>query len=130
VRDVGAAGIPLANAIGRAVRGAAHGVDLEHALSVECRLLLCEDRGFAVHRDGRPVLVAALEEDAAIELLGACLAQAPANAEVDVNFLTAEQGWAVDVCLGAGLRLQPDGPLFRRGELGPLRPYIPSGAYL
>jgi hypothetical protein len=34
------------------------------------------------------------------------------------------------VCLEAGLMLSPDGPMFAGGALGPLAPYIPSGAYL
>jgi hypothetical protein len=36
----------------------------------------------------------------------------------------------VRTCLDAGLALSPDGPIFTGGRLGPLRPYIPSGAYL
>jgi hypothetical protein len=34
------------------------------------------------------------------------------------------------VCLDARLSLSPDGPMFAGGALGPLAPYIPSGAYL
>ena len=30
----------------------------------------------------------------------------------------------------SGLVLSPDGPMFVRGEVGPLRPFIPSGPYL
>jgi hypothetical protein len=29
-----------------------------------------------------------------------------------------------------GLALTPDGPIFTRGDVGPLAPYLPSGAYL
>jgi hypothetical protein len=36
----------------------------------------------------------------------------------------------VRTCLDAGLALSPDGPMFTGGQLGPMRPYIPSGAYL
>ena len=32
--------------------------------------------------------------------------------------------------LDARLALSPDGPMFAGGTLGPLAPYIPSGAYL
>ena len=38
--------------------------------------------------------------------------------------------WAIQTGLAAGLLLSPDGPLFTRGTLGPLRPWIPSGALL
>jgi hypothetical protein len=36
----------------------------------------------------------------------------------------------VRACLAARLAPSPDGPLFVRGEIGPMRPYLPSGAYL
>jgi hypothetical protein len=54
----------------------------------------------------------------------------PPGATVNVDFLTAGQDWALPVCLGARLALSPDGPMFAGGTLGPLAPYIPSGAYL
>jgi hypothetical protein len=34
------------------------------------------------------------------------------------------------VGLEAGLSLNTDGPVFVRGEVGPMAPYLPSGAYL
>jgi hypothetical protein len=50
---------------------------------------------------------------------------------VHVEWLTARQQWAIDACLDAGLRLHAhDGAVFTAGDVGPLRPYIPSGAYL
>jgi hypothetical protein len=49
---------------------------------------------------------------------------------VNVDFLTAGQDWALPVCLDARLSLSPDGPMFAGGALGPLAPYVPSGAYL
>ena len=36
----------------------------------------------------------------------------------------------VGAVLDAGLSLNPEGPIFVRGEVGPLAPYLPSGAYL
>jgi len=47
-----------------------------------------------------------------------------------VDFITAGQDWAIPVILDAGLALSPDGPVFAGGRLGPMAPYIPSGAYL
>jgi hypothetical protein len=47
-----------------------------------------------------------------------------------VEVLTARQQWAIETCLDAGLAFSPAGPLFVRGTLGPLVPYLPSGAYL
>ena len=61
---------------------------------------------------------------------GRCFVTAPPGATVNVDFLTAGQDWALPVCLDARLPLSPDGPMFAGGTLGPLAPYIPSGAYL
>jgi GNAT superfamily N-acetyltransferase len=131
VTDAGRAGIPVADAIGRAIRGAGHGVDLEVALGDDgARLLLVEDRAFALVRHGRIMLLAGLDEPAATRALNAAFAATPPGATVSVDFLTAGQDWAVRASLDAGLALSPDGPFFTAGDLGPLRPYVPSGAYL
>jgi hypothetical protein len=76
------------------------------------------------------ILVAGTDEQAAARALKAALASVPRGATVTVDFLTAGQDWAVRACLDAGLALSPDGPFFTGGDVGPLRPYIPSGAYL
>src|SRR3954471_15124400 len=66
VRDAGAEGIPVADAIGRAVRGAGHGVDLPVALQDPgARLLVVEDRAFALVRQSRITLVAGLDDASA-----------------------------------------------------------------
>jgi hypothetical protein len=126
----GPAGIPVADAIGRAVRGAGHGTDLPVVLEDGGRLLLVEDRAFALTREDRVMLVAGTDDEAATRALKAALASTPRGASVTVDFLTAGQDWAVRACLDAGLALSPDGPFFTGGDLGPLRPYVPSGAYL
>src|SRR4051794_21572073 len=75
VRDAGADGIPVADAIGRAVRGAGHGVDLPVALQAPgARLLLVEARAFALVGASRISLVAGLDDDAATRALNAALA--------------------------------------------------------
>jgi len=131
IRDAGPDGIAVADGIGRAVRGAGHGVDLEIAVQDPgARLLLYEDRAFALVRKERISLVAGLDEPAAARALSAALAATPPGASVSVDFLTAGQDWAVRACLDAGLALSPNGPFFTGGDLGPMRPYIPSGAYL
>jgi GNAT superfamily N-acetyltransferase len=130
-RDAGADGIPVADAIGRAVRGAGHGVDLPVALQDPgARLLLVEDRAFALVRQARIMLVAGLDDASATRALNAALAAMPPGATASLDFLTAGQDWAVRACLDAGLALSPDGPFFTGGDLGPMRPYVPSGAYL
>ncbi len=119
----------LCDAVSRRVRGAAHGPDVGALEQAGAQLLVHDDGGWAAVRDGSPVLVAAGDEAIARDLLWSVLAAAP-GATVHVDFLTAGQDWAVEVCLQARLALSTDGPLFVRGEVGPLRPYIPSGAYL
>jgi GNAT superfamily N-acetyltransferase len=130
VEDAGLDGIPLADAIGRRVRGAGHARDLPVALASDASLLTFEDRAFAVARGGNVMLLAALDDEAASLVLWAALRAAGPGATVRVDFLTAGQDWAVRTCLEAGLALSPDGPMFTGGRLGPMRPYIPSGAYL
>ncbi len=130
VEDAGTAGIPLADRIGRAVRGAGHGRDLPTALAGGARLLVLEDRGFALMRGGNAMLLAATDEEAASTVLWAGLAGAPAGSTALIDFMTGAQQWAITVCLDAGLPLSPDGPVFAKGRLGPLAPYLPSGAYL
>jgi GNAT superfamily N-acetyltransferase len=131
VVDAGLDGIPVADAIGRAVRGAGHGVDLPVALAAPgTRLLLFEDRAFALVRGSTVALLAGLDEPAAARVLNGAFATTAPGATVVVDFLTAGQDWAVRACLDAGLVLSPDGPVFTGGDLGPLRPYIPNGAYL
>jgi GNAT superfamily N-acetyltransferase len=117
-------------AVSRAVRGATHAPDIPNAIARGDRLHLLGDRGFVLHREGEVRLLAATDDEAAAALLWAALAAAPPGATAGVDFMTEGQDWAVRVCLDAGLALTPDGPVFVRGDVGPLRPYIPSGAYL
>jgi GNAT superfamily N-acetyltransferase len=130
VEDAGKDGIAIADAIGREVRGAGHGRDLPAAMAHGARLLVFRDRAFALVRDGVVALLAARDEQAARRLLWGALIDAGPGATVSVDFLTAGQDWAVGVCVDARLPLTPDGPMFAGGALGPLAPYIPSGAYL
>ena len=76
------------------------------------------------------ILLGARDEEAAQRMLWALFVSGPPGATVNVDFLTAGQDWALPVCLAARLMLSPDGPMFAGGQLGPLAPYIPSGAYL
>lgn len=132
VVDAGRDGVPAADAIGRAVRGAGHGRDLPVALDHGARLLLLDDRAFAVTAVAgtKVYLLGARDEQAARTVLWAALASAGPGATVHVDVLTAAQQWAVETCVAAGLAFSPAGPLFVRGALGPMAPYLPSGAYL
>ncbi len=114
----------------RFVRGASHGPDLQLLLDSGCELLVLPGRGFAMHREGSPALLAATDEDAATDLLWSVLATAPPGGSVHVDFITANNDWAVAASLRCRLALSTEGPVFARGAIGPLAPYLPSGAYL
>jgi GNAT superfamily N-acetyltransferase len=130
VEDAGEAGIPLADAIGRELRGAGHGRDLPVPMAHGARLLVFEDRAFGLARGGTVTLLGARDEEAARRVLWGVFLTAGPGATVSVDFLTAGQDWALPVCLDARRPLSPDGPMFAGGALGPLSPYVPSGAYL
>jgi hypothetical protein len=130
IEEAGEAGLPVADAIGRDLRGAGHGRDLPIPMAHGARLLVYEDRAFALGRGGNIVMLAARDEDAAQRMLWALFVTAGPGATVNVNYLTAGQDWALPVILDARLPLSPDGPMFAGGALGPLAPYIPSGSYL
>jgi GNAT superfamily N-acetyltransferase len=130
VEDAGEAGVPIADAIGRELRGAGHGRDLPVPMAHGARLLVLRDRAFALVRDGVVALLGARDQEAAQRMLWGALVAAGPGATVGVDFLTGGQDWAVAVCVDARLHLSPDGPMFAGGALGPLAPYVPSGAYL
>ena len=120
--------LEAAGALGRAVRGAAYAA--EDLAMLAKPVLMIEGRGFAVERDGAPTLLCATDDEAATDLLWSCLARSAPGSSVDVDFLSARQDWAVQACLAAGLAITPGGPIFARGDLGPLRPWIPSWSLL
>ena len=131
VREGGAAVLPLAAAVDRHVRGAAHGSDLEVLLAAGARMLIVPDRGYAFVSGGSVRAVAAYDEPAAADLLRAAIATTPAGERATVNWITsAQQGWALPVLLEARLELRFGGAVFTRGEVGPFAPYLPTGAYL
>ena len=126
-----ASDIPLTETVDRHVRGAARGQDIATMLEMRQLLLIAPERGYAViGADGALRIVAALDEEAASDLLRAALARAPGAVEIET--LTAKQQWAVAVALEAGLelRINSGGAMFTSGEVGTFTPYLPSGAFL
>jgi hypothetical protein len=120
----------LVDAAGRIVRSAGHGVDAPVWLSGGGRLLVHGDGGFAVLSAGEVKVLAAAEPEIAAALLRTALRAVPEGASAEVEFITAGQDWAVETVVEAGLDLRPAGAVMARGDAGPLRPYLPSGAYL
>jgi GNAT superfamily N-acetyltransferase len=118
---------PMAAAVDRAVRGAAHGADLDALAAGGCDLLAYPGRGYVAARGGAVKTLAAADDEAAAALLRTVLAGADC---AEVEWITAAQQWAVAVALEAGLELQPQSAVFLRGDVGPFTPYLPGGAYL
>lgn len=115
--------------ISREVRGAPHTLELEFAIRMGMRVLRVGDRGFAVVWPGRGVwLLVARDDGAASQLLWAALAMAGAEHPA-VRWITADQQWAIEIVVRAGLRLVPYGALCVRGRPGTLRAYLPSGPF-
>jgi GNAT superfamily N-acetyltransferase len=130
VEDAGPAGLPLADAIGRELRGAGYADDLAVYLGTGARLLAFEDRAVACVREGQVQLLLARDELAASLVLWSALTTSPPGSTALVLFISAAQQWAIRVALDARLPLSADGPLCVRGRLGPLAPFLPSGAWL
>jgi predicted N-acetyltransferase YhbS len=130
VEDAGSAGLQLVDDLGRVVRGAGYGDDVAQGLASGSRLLVFEDRAAVCVREGYVQLLVARDEEAAAIALWAALASAPSGMTALVLFMTAAQQWAIRVALDARLPLSPDGPVCVQGKLGPLAPFLPSGAYL
>ncbi len=130
VREADASALEALAAISRDVRGAPHTVEIEFALRDGGRLLRHGDRGFVVVNDLWGVwLLVARDDEVAAALLWAAIGEVSEAERPLVTWLTAEQQWAFEVLLGAGLRLTAYGALCVRGDPGPLRPFIPSGAF-
>ncbi|MDB1089932.1 GNAT family N-acetyltransferase [Streptomyces sp. ACA25] len=122
----------LMDSVDRRIRGGAHGPDHLELLRHH-RVVVADDLaggGYAyVSDDGRVELLAATSRRIATRLLTAALLSLPAGATARLAQLTAEQEWAVDVGLAAGLELTTAGYLCLRG-MRPPTPYIPSGTFL
>jgi hypothetical protein len=87
-------------------------------------------RGYAyLHAQGGPYLLAATDPATAQRLLWAALADADPTTPIGYHNLTAQQQWAIDVGLQAGMEIHTGGYLALRAKEPPT-PYIPSGHFL
>ncbi|QPP09273.1 GNAT family N-acetyltransferase [Streptomyces bathyalis] len=122
----------LMDSVDRRLRGGAHGVDHEFLLRHH-RVFVSDDlagSGYCYLREnGRVELLAATSRRHATRLLTTALLSLPEGTRASVHDLTADQQWAVDVGLAAGLELTTAGYLCLRG-MRPPSPYIPSGGFL
>lgn len=114
------------------LRGAGYGPDLAAFAAAGSTLGVVDDaqgRGYAMSVRGDVVSLGASTPAVARRLLLDAWARMPVGETVTASWLTAEQGWAVDAALEAGLLLSHGGPVCVRASVGPLTPFLPSGAY-
>lgn len=122
----------MLDSVDRRLRGGAHGPD--HAyLMRHHRLVVADDlagSGYCyIGDDGKVALLGATSRRLATRVLSAALLGVDEGVVVEVHDVTAEQQWAVDVGLRAGLELRSEAFVCFRG-MRPPAPYIPSGAFL
>lgn len=125
-----AADAELVDAVAGRLRGAPLGPDLGLLADRGGRLLVIDEpagRGFAVAGGGFVCPLGADSAAIAARLLWVALA-ASTEPSVTVDWLTADQQWAIDVCLAARLPLSAGPSRCWRGAAQPLTPYLPHGA--
>jgi hypothetical protein len=114
--------------VGRRLRGAPHGPDVEFLLGEGAQLFVA-DGGFAVFGSRGPVVLAAGDDRVARALLHGGFAALPDGVPVGVGWITAGQQWAIRAAVELGFEMHPAGAVMVRGAPGPLAPYLPSGAF-
>ncbi len=130
VSERGSGDLEALESISREIRGAPHTPELELAMRSGARLLRHGDRGFAMAQPGMGVwLLVARDEPAAVALLWSTLELVGDTERIGVRWITSGQDWAIDVVVRAGLKVTASGALCVSGQPGPLRPFIPSGAF-
>ena len=121
------------NALVRKLRGASFGPDLEATRSRGARLIVLEDRSeraYSFIGDKGVWNLGATSPRLAARILMASVAEGlEDDGEFTFGPLTGDQQWAIEVALALKLPLVPGASLCIRGEMGPLAPYIPNGAY-
>jgi predicted N-acetyltransferase YhbS len=119
----------LINTVATAVRGAPHGPDLD--MAADMRLYIADGpggAGYALCRDdGKLHRLGAGTPETARQLLWAVIGDA--DGPVTVEWVTADQQWAIDIVVAARLPLSAGPSSCPRAMSAPLCPYLPSGAY-
>jgi len=132
VREGSVSDLDLCDSVDRQVRGAAHGPDsrlwLERSTLLVCDQLTGSGYCF-VESDGTPHVLAATSRRVASRLLWEALARSDTATPISFGDVTAEQEWAVDIALAAGLSVHNEGYLCLR-HMRPPTPYLPSAHFL
>ncbi|HEY3482333.1 MAG TPA: GNAT family N-acetyltransferase [Streptomyces sp.] len=120
----------MMDSVDRRTRGGAHGADHEELLRHH-RLFVVDDlagSGYCYTRGGTVEALAATSRRLATRLLTAALLSVPEGGTARVDGLTAEQDWALDVGIAAGLDITNGGYVCLRG-MRPPAPYVPSATF-
>jgi GNAT superfamily N-acetyltransferase len=125
----------LVEAVDRQVRQSSRVQDVDFLLSHGGELLIADgtEKGYVVHfggapiMDGNPLMLAAESITAARGLLTAGLTRI--GPQVQLGALTAQQWWAIEISIDAGLTITPGGPLFAKGVDSLPSGWIPSGVF-
>jgi GNAT superfamily N-acetyltransferase len=110
----------------RELRGAAMGPEVDYFLRHDNRIVVAPGKGFVILRPVGVTWLAATDEGTARDLLTVALAEA--TLPVQLDWLSGDQQWAIDVCVAAGLRLRPGPTMALRGQPR-VSPYIPCAAF-
>ncbi|MGI8803617.1 MAG: GNAT family N-acetyltransferase [Solirubrobacteraceae bacterium] len=132
VREGGPGDLELCAAVDRRTRGFARAADLAFLMRSGARLWLIDDdggQGYALGQAERVTTLCAGDGVTAGELLTRVLARSGPG-EFEVAWLTEGQRWAFPALFAAGLSVLPWGPIWADARVGPLVPYVPSGALL
>jgi Acetyltransferase (GNAT) family len=129
VREAHARSLTDVDAVDRVVRGSTRRHDIEFQLASGYRLLFDEEGGYALVRDGRIAMLAALSDAVGRRLLNAHLAALPVGHDVGVHWLTARDQWAISALAEAGVGLHVQGAVMWRGDAEPNGAYLPHGIF-
>ncbi len=117
----------LVNDIAARLRGAPHGPDLDYFAGQDRPLAIVDGLGYAILAPSGLVSLGARTPEIARRLLWTALAAA--EDPIKLDWLVADQQWAIDVALCGRLSLHSGPSSCLRNISAPLTPYLPSGAF-
>jgi predicted N-acetyltransferase YhbS len=128
VRPGDEADLDFCDGVDRESRGFTRRDDLEFLIERGAALWVA-DGGYALGDADRLVTLAAFDSDTATRLLARVLANA-GEGNFEIGWMTAANVWAYPLVFAAGLSVEPYGPVWVNGDVGPWAHYLPNGALL
>lgn len=129
VRPGTATDLEFAAEVDRSIRRGAHGPDLQYLLGRGSTLFIVNGRGYAVAGESGPEIVAALDNDAAGDLLRACLRSCNKGAAVRIPRIGSGHQWALRIALDAGLAISLGGAIVERNIQAASAAYLPNNVF-